>query len=257
MITHGRGWRPTPRHRAAAVVAAAVFVLSSVILVGLIAPTFHERLFGPTDDRSPVALGDTTSDGVPPSTSALSRTATSAGPPTGSQSALPRPVSTTPQTPSLSPARPSVTPPHTPSVSTPANPPATAGNTSVTGRPIVGLAGKCVDDFESTTADGNPIILYTCTGSANQTWSLPGDGTIRVFGKCLDITGGATANGTLTELWTCSGGGNQQWAYRNGNLVNPQSGRCLDVPGADSTDGTQLEIWDCGNAKSNQTWTIQ
>jgi hypothetical protein len=123
--------------------------------------------------------------------------------------------------------------------------------------PIVGLAGKCVDDSGSGTSNGNPVILYHCTGGANQQWNIPGDGTIQVFGKCLDIKGAkSTANGTPVELWNCNGGANQVWTASNGNLVNPQSGKCLDVPGSNSADGTQLDIYTCGNQQPNQLWTL-
>ncbi|MBV8529173.1 MAG: ricin-type beta-trefoil lectin domain protein [Candidatus Dormibacteraeota bacterium] len=123
--------------------------------------------------------------------------------------------------------------------------------------PITGLAGKCVDDSGSGTKNGNPVILYHCTGGANQSWNVPGDGTIRVLGKCLDVTGShSTANGTLVELWSCNGGANQVWTSSNGNLVNPQSSKCLDVPGSNSTDGTQLDIFTCGNAQPNQLWNL-
>ena len=134
--------------------------------------------------------------------------------------------------------------------------PSAANAASVTG-PIVGLASKCVDDSGSGTSNGNPVILYHCTGGANQSWTIPGDGTIQVFGKCLDIKGAkSTANGTLVELWNCNGGANQQWTPSNGNLVNPQSGKCLDVPGSNSADGTQLDIYTCGNQQANQLWTL-
>jgi hypothetical protein len=133
--------------------------------------------------------------------------------------------------------------------------PASAAASGPTG-PIVGLAGKCIDDSGSGTANGNAVILYHCTGGANQSWNVPGDGTIRVFGKCLDIKGAhGTANGTPVELWSCNGGGNQQWTATNGTLVNPQSGKCLDVPGSNSNDGTQLDIYTCGNQLPNQLWT--
>ena len=123
--------------------------------------------------------------------------------------------------------------------------------------PITGLAGKCLADSGGATANGNPIVLYHCTGGTEQSWQVPGDGTLRVLGKCLDIRGAhATADGTLVELWSCNGGGNQQWTATAGNLVNPQSGKCLDVPGSNSADGTQLEIWTCGSHQPNQTWTV-
>jgi alpha-galactosidase len=61
------------------------------------------------------------------------------------------------------------------------------------------------------------VQLYTCTGGANQKWSLNPNGTITgtQSGLCLDVTGGDQAsgnvNGTALELWTCNGGANQQW----------------------------------------------
>lgn len=122
--------------------------------------------------------------------------------------------------------------------------------------PIAGLAGKCLDDSGSGTADGNPIILWPCTGNANQTWNLPGDGTIRTLGKCLDATNGGTTPGTYADLYTCDGQPRQQWTYQNGNIVNPASGLCLDVYGGNSADGTRIIIWTCGNQQANQTWTV-
>ena len=134
--------------------------------------------------------------------------------------------------------------------------PGSASAASVTG-PIAGLAGKCVDDSGSGTSNGNPVILYHCTGAANQSWTIPGDGTIQVFGKCLEVKGArSTANGAPVELWACNGGANQQWTASNGNLVNPQSGKCLDVSGSNSADGTQLDIYTCGNQQPNQLWTL-
>jgi hypothetical protein len=133
--------------------------------------------------------------------------------------------------------------------------PSAAAASGPTG-PISGLVGKCIDDSQSSTTNGNPVILYHCTAGANQAWNLPGNGTIEVLGKCLDITGAnSTANGTLVELWSCNGGANQQWTYSKGNLINPQSGKCLDVPSSNTVDSTQLDIYTCGSAAPNQTWT--
>ena len=120
---------------------------------------------------------------------------------------------------------------------------------------ISGIAGKCVDDSGSGTTDGNPIIIYGCTGNANQRWTLPGDGTVRTLGKCLDVPG--TTAGTAVDLRTCSGSSAQQWSYQqNGNLKNTGSGLCLDVNGGGSADGTKLIIWSCGYNQNNQTWSL-
>ena len=88
-----------------------------------------------------------------------------------------------------------------------------------------------MDDSAFSTANGNKIQMWDCTGGVNQQWTVQPDGTLQVYGKCMDITGANYGNGTLIELWTCNGGANQQWKASNGTLVNPASGKCLDDPG--------------------------
>jgi lysophospholipase L1-like esterase len=117
-----------------------------------------------------------------------------------------------------------------------------------------GIAGKCLDVNGGDSADGTPADIWTCNGSAGQTWSARTDGTLRALGKCLDATGRGTADGTKIELWDCNGGTNQQWQAYNGGYRNPVSGRCLDDPNLSATDGTQLVLWDC-NGGANQQWT--
>ncbi|RAG85581.1 hypothetical protein DN069_11500 [Streptacidiphilus pinicola] len=121
--------------------------------------------------------------------------------------------------------------------------------------PITGINGLCVDDSGASTSNGNPIVVWGCSGAANQQWTVGTDGTLRTLGKCMDITGGGKANGTKIELWDCNGGANQVWqAQADGTLKNPQSGRCLDDSGAGPA-GTQLIIWDC-SASANQQWHL-
>ncbi|MFI9286200.1 ricin-type beta-trefoil lectin domain protein [Streptomyces werraensis] len=120
-----------------------------------------------------------------------------------------------------------------------------------------GIPGKCVDVRGAATADGTPVQLYTCNGTAAQRWThVPGEGgTLRALGRCLDVSGGGTANGTRVQLWHCNGTGAQRWIPGpDSSLVNPRSGRCLDDPGSSTADGTQLQIWDC-NGTAAQRWT--
>ncbi len=134
-------------------------------------------------------------------------------------------------------------------------PPPTATGSTTTGKPITGLAGKCVDVRDANSANGTPVQLYDCNQGASQMWTQQGT-TLQAYGKCLDVSGNGTANRTPTVLWPCSGAGNQQWQVRSdGSIFNPQSGRCLDVPGADPTNGNQLIIWDC-NGHANQQWKL-
>ncbi|HEV2779446.1 MAG TPA: carbohydrate-binding protein [Actinophytocola sp.] len=121
--------------------------------------------------------------------------------------------------------------------------------------PIVGVGGKCVDVSGAATADGTKIQLWTCNGTAAQTWSRSGS-TLRALGKCMDVSGGGAADGTRVQLWTCNGTGAQNWTPQaNGTLVNPQSGKCLDASGGSTADGTQLVISTC-TAGANQRWTL-
>jgi glucosylceramidase len=68
---------------------------------------------------------------------------------------------------------------------------------------ISGLAGKCLDVTDGSTANGNQPQLWTCTAGPNQTWTLDSDGTVRALGKCLDVAGNSTANGATVHLWDC------------------------------------------------------
>ncbi|WP_432843612.1 ThuA domain-containing protein [Dactylosporangium sp. CA-092794] len=121
--------------------------------------------------------------------------------------------------------------------------------------PVTGLAGKCLDVRGATGADGTQIQLYSCNGSAAQSWTVSGQ-TLRALGKCLDISGGGTADGTKIQLYTCNGTGAQNWAAQaDGSLRNPQSGKCLDVAGANTADSTVVQLYTC-NGTAAQKWTL-
>jgi GH25 family lysozyme M1 (1,4-beta-N-acetylmuramidase) len=132
-----------------------------------------------------------------------------------------------------------------------------AGNSGPTGRVVLANGGKCLDDTGSSTANGNKIQIWTCTGGASQRWTVVQDGTLRVFGKCLDVSGGGTANGTAVQLWSCGAGNiNQRWQVgTDGELINVKSGKCLDDPYSRTASGTKLDIWSC-NGGSQQHWTL-
>jgi hypothetical protein len=125
------------------------------------------------------------------------------------------------------------------------------------GAQITGYGGLCLDDRSASTANFNPVQVYTCNGSAAQQWSVVQAGsTLHVLGKCLDVNGGGTANGTKVDLYDCNNTGSQVFIPQsNGSLYNPQSNRCLDDTDWSTTPGTQVQIWDCsGNA--NQQWKL-
>ncbi|MFJ2865595.1 ricin-type beta-trefoil lectin domain protein [Kitasatospora sp. NPDC087314] len=121
--------------------------------------------------------------------------------------------------------------------------------------PVTGLAGKCLTDAGGSTADGNPITLSGCDGSASQIWKLATDGSVRVLGKCLDVTGANTAPGTPLQLYSCNGTGAQRWGVAvDGTLVNAKSGNCLDVGGGSAADGARTVIATCTPGSAGQQW---
>ena len=61
--------------------------------------------------------------------------------------------------------------------------------TGATG-PITGYQGLCLDDRSASTADFNPIQVYTCNGTNAQQWTVESSNTLQVLGKCLDVDGG-------------------------------------------------------------------
>ncbi|MFI9834169.1 ricin-type beta-trefoil lectin domain protein [Streptomyces sp. NPDC051913] len=131
----------------------------------------------------------------------------------------------------------------------------TTGDTA-TGGAIRGLAGKCVDVAGANPANGTPVQLYDCNGTAAQQWTVGADGTLRALGKCLDVTGGGTADGTAAQLYDCNGTAAQRWTVTAAHdIVNPQADKCLDVTGNNSANGTRLQIWTCTGG-ANQKWTV-
>jgi Ricin-type beta-trefoil lectin domain len=128
------------------------------------------------------------------------------------------------------------------------------GGGTATG-PITGYQGLCLDDRSASTANFNPIQVYTCNGTNAQNWTVNSNGTLTVLGNCLDVAGAGTANGTKVDLYPCNGTGAQSWAHQsNGELVNTNSGKCLDDTGYGGS-GTQVQIWACADT-SNQQWNI-
>jgi chitinase len=126
--------------------------------------------------------------------------------------------------------------------------------TGATG-PITGYQGLCLDDRSASTANFNPVQVYTCNGTNAQSWTVESNNTLEVLGGCLDVAGAGTANGTLVDYYPCNGTAAQTWVHQsNGELVNSNSGKCLDDTGFGGS-GTQVQIWTCADS-SNQQWNI-
>ncbi|MFE2634652.1 ricin-type beta-trefoil lectin domain protein [Streptomyces scopuliridis] len=130
------------------------------------------------------------------------------------------------------------------------------GGSGGTAGTITGLGGKCVDVAGANSANGTPVQLYDCNGSAAQQWTVASDGSLRALGKCLDVKDNSTADGAQLQLWDCNGGANQRWAVPDArDIVNIQADKCMDATGNSSANGTRLQIWTCAGT-ANQKWTV-
>ncbi len=122
-----------------------------------------------------------------------------------------------------------------------------------------GIFNKCLDATDTLANAGHPVQIRDCANSSAQTWTTPGDGTVRVNNQCLDISYERTDNGSQVSLYNCIPGARaQQWTRTTlGALRNPYSGRCLDVDGAGNSgvNGTGVQIWDC-NGSPQQAFTL-
>ncbi|SEM58989.1 discoidin domain-containing protein [Streptacidiphilus jiangxiensis] len=136
----------------------------------------------------------------------------------------------------------------------PAHAAARAHGTAAQG--TVTSGGRCLDDANSGTADGNPVQMLGCDGSAAQAWTWnSADGSVQALGKCLQVTGGSRATGTPVELWSCSAAtAEQHFAHLpDGTIYSAASGKCLAVQGA-VVDGAGIGLASCDPSQSDQVW---
>jgi predicted alpha-1,2-mannosidase len=126
-----------------------------------------------------------------------------------------------------------------------------------TGPAVSGVAARlCVNVRASATANGTPVLLAGCNGTAAQEWTIAADGTVRALGKCLDVHHSGTANGTPVDLYTCNGTGAQRWTVKAGGaLANRHAGRCLNDPGSSTRSGTRLQLFTCNHTHA-QAWKL-
>ncbi|MFY0528763.1 RICIN domain-containing protein [Archangium gephyra] len=144
--------------------------------------------------------------------------------------------------------------------------PALAATTTI----VAQHSNKCLDVRGGPTAtqDGALIEQWSCTGQANQAWTLTdrGGGQYQLAaassGKCVEVINGATGNGAGIQQATCSGQPRQLWTLNSKGsgryeIVAVNGGRCLDVTGGPTAtgDGVLTELWDC-TGEANQSWAL-
>jgi len=115
--------------------------------------------------------------------------------------------------------------------------------------PVKGFGAKCADDANGSTANGNKIDQWACTGKTPQAILFAASGELQVVGKCITA-------GTAAILQPCTGGAAQTWTRRaNGEYVIKSAGLCLTDPNSSTANGTQLRLSACTNA-ADQRWSL-
>ncbi|KAF7796196.1 hypothetical protein EIP86_007370 [Pleurotus ostreatoroseus] len=117
---------------------------------------------------------------------------------------------------------------------------------------------KCLDVQGAVFANGTPVQLYDCNGSAAQQWEIQsGNTAVRLNGTdfCLDA-GSTPGNGVQMKIWQCFDGlAAQEWFYTDDNRIAlTNQGLCLDLPSGNTADGTVLQTWQCTDGDINQIW---
>jgi hypothetical protein len=123
---------------------------------------------------------------------------------------------------------------------------------------IIGIANKCLDVVEASTAAGAPVHLWSCHPGQSQQWvanPVGHTGPINgAQGKCLDVSNANSYDGAKVQLWPCNGSAAQQWTLTQQGELKGLGGRCLDVANAGTADGTSIRLWTC-NGTAAQRWT--
>jgi beta-glucosidase len=129
---------------------------------------------------------------------------------------------------------------------------------------VVKAPYRCANVEGNKTADGTPVITYSCDDGPNELWNwvngqIQGIGTENGTAKCLTASG--TAVGSLVEMSTCNGSSQQQWATEDyGEIVLNDIQYCLDNAGPAAGGGTQLVINYCMvlvSQFSTQFWMVR
>lgn len=140
-------------------------------------------------------------------------------------------------------------------------------------------AEKCLNDPNSSLANGTKYIIYTCVKPDvdNQDWNFRAEGNPyyniwnAASSKCLTVENASVANSAAVIQYTCTTGANEEWyvvyipgydVCDNGflcagsyNIINKKSEKCLTVKNGGTLNGNQLVQYECNNGL-NQLWVI-
>jgi hypothetical protein len=129
---------------------------------------------------------------------------------------------------------------------------------TVSGAIYNGSVGKCMDNANNSTTNGNKVQIWTCIGDAAQDWTWEADGRIESGnGMCVGIKGSTSAPaGSDIWVWNCGSGGVSWLPNYQQRLNDGVLNMCIGITSSgDGANGTQLWINGC-DTDGSQQWTM-
>jgi len=104
-------------------------------------------------------------------------------------------------------------------------------------------------------ANGTPVRIQNCNGSATQKWAASSAAEYRANGLayCLDTFNASSVEGTIAFIWDCYGPPSQQWTHTALGQLGRADGKCLEPLGQKLKTNTALVIYTCAN-RASQKW---
>lgn len=114
--------------------------------------------------------------------------------------------------------------------------------------------GKCLEVAGASQADGQPLVMWTCSGLANQMWWLANDAGYAKYqaahsGKVMTLSGTASQSLIVQQPWGASGTITQQWSPQIVSdhflLRSVQTQQCVEVQGDSENDNALVQQAPC------------
>jgi hypothetical protein len=133
----------------------------------------------------------------------------------------------------------------------------TPGGTNAAVHPVKGYSGMCLDDKGNSSANRTKILIWKCSSTDQaQSWKFSGDELIH-NGKCVNDQANAgsgghlilyTCSGAANDHWSELANGELKLQSHNGTL-------CVNDPGYSKKNGTQLIVYTCTDS-ANEKWSL-
>jgi hypothetical protein len=143
------------------------------------------------------------------------------------------------------------------SSATPSPTTTTAAASTSAVHPVKGYDGMCLDDNGNSSANRAKIQIWKCSGTDQaENWTVS-DNELKHNGKCLNDQADAgsgghmvlyTCTGAANDKWSVLANGELKLKAHNGSL-------CLNDPRSSKTNGTQLIVYKCTDS-ANEHWSL-